>query len=91
MKSLDDLREANADILLIAPCGYDLPHAVAEAQRLLALPGWEFARRMQVFAIDAHALVSRSGPRLVDGIEVMARLFNPQLFSPLDPLSARAL
>jgi putative aminopeptidase FrvX len=44
-----------------------------------------------VFALDANAFASRPGPRLVDGIEVMARLFNPNLFSPVDPAFARAV
>jgi len=91
VKSLAQVRAADVEILLIAPCGYDLPRAVAEAERLLALPDWAFARERQVFALDANAFASRPGPRLIDGIEVMARLFNPQLFSPLDPAFARAI
>lgn len=83
--TLAQLRGADPEILLIAPCGYDLPASHDEAQRLLALPEWGWARGRQVFALDANALVSRPGPRVVDGIEVMARLFNPSLFSPVDP------
>ena len=91
VKTIAQVREADPEILLIAPCGYDLPRAVEEAERLLALPDWQWARDRQVFALDANAFASRPGPRLVDGIEVMARLFNPQLFSPLDPAFARAV
>jgi iron complex transport system substrate-binding protein len=91
VKTLDQVRAADPEIILIAPCGYDLPRAVAEAERLLALEDWAFARGRQVFALDANAFASRPGPRLIDGIEVMARLFNPQLFSPLDPAFARAV
>jgi iron complex transport system substrate-binding protein len=76
------------EILVVAPCGYNLPRAVAEAKRLLALPGWEWARSLQVWAIDANSYASRPGPRLVEGIEILARIFNPQLFSPLDPSHA---
>lgn len=88
VKTLQQVRDADAEVLLIAPCGYDLPRAVKEADRLLALDDWAFARSRAVFAVDANAFASRPGPRLVDGIEVMARLFNPQLFSPLDPTFA---
>ncbi len=91
VKTLDQVRAADPEIVLIAPCGYDLPRAVAEAERLLALEDLAFARGRQVFALDANAFASRPGPRLIDGIEVMARLFNPQLFSPLDPAFARAV
>lgn len=89
--TLDALRAAAPEVLLIAPCGYDLARAVDEAERLLALPAWDWARDCRVFALDANAFASRPGPRLVDGVEVMARLFNPQLFSPVDPAFARAL
>jgi iron complex transport system substrate-binding protein len=91
VKTLAQVRAADPEIILIAPCGYDLPRAVVEAERLLALDAWAFARDRQVFALDANAFASRPGPRLVDGIEVMARLFNPQLFSPLDPSFATAV
>lgn len=91
VKTLDQVRAADAEIILIAPCGYDLARASEEARRLLALDDWAFARERAVFALDANAFASRPGPRLIDGIEVMARLFNPQLFSPLDPAFAHAV
>lgn len=79
------IREAAPEFLLFAPCGYPLPRAVEEARATLARKEWAWARRLQLAAMDGHALTSRPGPRLVDGIEVMARLFNPALFSPLSP------
>lgn len=89
--TLDAVRAAEPDVILIAPCGYDLARSVLEAERLLALPDWQWMRERRVFAIDANAFASRPGPRLVDGIEVMARLFNPDLFTPVDPLFAHEL
>ncbi len=91
VKTLEQVRAADPEIILVAPCGYDLPRAIVEAERLLGLPDWQWAKGRQVFALDANAFASRPGPRLVDGIEVMARLFNPQLFSPLDAAFARAV
>jgi len=79
--SMDALREAAPDIVLFAPCGYGLDAAAAEARRCLAKPEWEWARERQVWAIDANGLTSRPGPRVVDGIEAMARIFNPSLFT----------
>jgi iron complex transport system substrate-binding protein len=89
--TLEQLRAADPDVILIAPCGYDLPRAVADGERLLALPDWQWARTRRIFAIDANAFASRPGPRLVDGIEILARLFNPTLFSPVDPTFAQPL
>jgi iron complex transport system substrate-binding protein len=57
---------------------------VAEANRCLALPQWSWLAGRQVWALDATGLVSRPGPRIVDGIEAMARIFNPSLFTAID-------
>ena len=65
--------------------------AATEAQRCLALPAWAWAADRELWAIDANGLTSRPGPRVVDGIEALARLFNPDCFSPLDVQHARRL
>jgi len=88
---LEAVRAADPEVIVIAPCGFDLARAVAEGERLLAQPEWAWAADRRVFAVDANAFASRPGPRLVDGIEVFARLFNPSLFTPVDPVNAQAL
>ena len=88
---LADVRAADPDVILIAPCGYDLARSAAEGERLLAGDDWAWARDRRVWAIDANAFVSRPGPRLVDGLECFARLFNPGLFTPIEPAFARPL
>lgn len=89
--TLDAVRAADPEVILIAPCGYDLERSLLEAERLLARSEWEWARERRVFAIDANAFASRPGPRLVDGVELMARLFNPTLFTAVDARFAREL
>ena len=85
------MRAADPEVILIAPCGYDLARSVAEGERLLALADWQWARERRVWAVDANAFASRPGPRLIDGIECFARIFNPALFSPIDPRFAQPL
>jgi len=85
---LDQVGAAEPEIVIIAPCGYTLAASKAEALRLLAHPDWAWLAGRQVWAIDANGLISRPGPRVVEGIEAMARIFNPTLFSALDPLHA---
>ena len=75
---------ANPQFVLFAPCGYSLAASVAEAKRCLALPQWSWLAGRQVWALDANGLVSRPGPRIVDGIEAIARIFNPLLFTAID-------
>ncbi|MEO7520505.1 MAG: ABC transporter substrate-binding protein [Gemmatimonas sp.] len=82
--SLTALHDADPEIVLIAPCGYDLARSATEAARLLDTPDWSWLAGRQVWALDANGLVSRPGPRVVDGIETMARIFNPALFTSLD-------
>jgi iron complex transport system substrate-binding protein len=87
----DAVRAADPEVIIVAPCGYDLPRSAEEGERLLARPEWDWARERRVFAIDANAFASRPGPRLVDGVEVLARCFNPSLFTPVDADFARPL
>lgn len=89
--TLDQVRAADPEVIVIGPCGYDLSASVAEATRLLDRPDWEWAHERRVYALDANALVSRPGPRVIDGIEVLARLFNPVLFTPVDARLAQPI
>ncbi len=75
---------ADPEIVLFAPCGYGLNAARDEALRVMRDPAWGWLAGRQVWAMDANGLVSRPGPRVVDGVEAMARIFNPALFSAID-------
>jgi iron complex transport system substrate-binding protein len=75
---------AAPEIVLVAPCGYGVERATEEARKLVASPVWNLPASAAVWALDGNSLTSRPGPRLVDGIEVMARIFNPSLFTPVD-------
>jgi iron complex transport system substrate-binding protein len=86
--TLAQLQASAPDLLVVAPCGYNLSRAIDEGRRLLALDEWAWARDIPVWALDANSYASRPGPRLVEGTEILARLFNPSLFTPLDPSHA---
>ena len=86
--SPEAVRAADPEIVLVAPCGYDVARASAEAEWLLAQPEWAWARERTVWALDANGLVSRPGPRVVDGIETMAAIFAPALFPAPAPAVA---
>jgi iron complex transport system substrate-binding protein len=79
---------AEPEVILVAPCGYGVGRAAEEAARLLGQDAWAWARDRRVWAVDANGLVSRPGPRLVDGVELFARIFNPGCFSPARPAQA---
>ena len=69
-------------VVVFMPCGYGLQAAVEEASRtLLGRP--ELAGVEAIVAVDASAFLSRPGPRLVDGVELLAAALHPgQLPSP---------
>jgi iron complex transport system substrate-binding protein len=83
-----DVAAAAPDVLVFAPCGYDLPRATREAEATLSEDAWRWARDRATWALDANALTSRPGPRVIDGVETMASLLHPSLFGP--PASDRA-
>jgi iron complex transport system substrate-binding protein len=87
--AMDAVRDAAPEVLLFAPCGFDIERAAAEARALLAAEEWGWARGLAVWALDGGSLTSRPGPRLVDAIETMAALFAPMLFDAPDPRYAR--
>jgi iron complex transport system substrate-binding protein len=84
----EELAQAGTDVVVVMPCGYDAPRAREEAlahERKLATLG---ARR--AVAVDAAAYFSRPGPRLIDGLELMAHILHPELLAEAPP-GARAL
>lgn len=82
------IREAVADVVLIAPCGFGLDGAAQLGERLLE--GDRLPADSAVWAIDADALVVRPGPRLVDGVEVIAGILHPdRVDAPTRPLAIR--
>jgi iron complex transport system substrate-binding protein len=76
----------DAEVIMVMPCGYNSQRA-AEEFDLNALPSsWSklpAIRDKRVFAVDANSYFSRPGPRLADGVELLAHLFHPQ-FVPLN-------
>ncbi|MFL5578238.1 MAG: ABC transporter substrate-binding protein [Gemmatimonadaceae bacterium] len=79
-RAVEAVASAGPDLLLFAPCGYDAPRAADEARRTLARPEWRWAASRPAWAVDANAYVSRPGPRLVEGVELFARVMHPGLF-----------
>ncbi len=82
---------ADPEVILVAPCGYDVGRASAAATTLLAQDDWHWARNRVVWALDANHLTSRPGPRLADGIETIAAILHPALFPAPSPDFARRI
>jgi iron complex transport system substrate-binding protein len=89
-----DVVEYAPDVLVLMPCSLELDRVEAEFDQRKALPDWDSlpaVRSRRVYAGNT-SLFSRSGPRLVDGVEVLARLLHPAQFEqPLSPEQALAI
>ena len=73
----DMVRAARPDIVIVMPCGYDAEVAHREAEKHRDELAWLGAG--EVIAVDASAYFSRPGPRLVDGLELLASILHPEL------------
>jgi iron complex transport system substrate-binding protein len=83
--SADDIAQSNADVILVMLCGYDANRNAAEFKSAKIPPNWKnlpAVRDRRIFAVDANSHFSRPGPRLADGVELLAHLFNPQRSNP---------
>ena len=77
--------DARPEVVVCAPCGYDLDGATRQAIALVerdVLPSG-----VPVWAVDADAAYARPGPRLADGVETLAAILHPEVMGP--PKEAR--
>ena len=87
----DAVREVDPEMLVLMPCGFHLAETVTEWERTPRPTGWaelEAIRRGQVFAVDGSAYFSRPGPRVIDGIGLLAEIFDPDGFVETSPLGS---
>jgi iron complex transport system substrate-binding protein len=77
---LEDVITAQPEVLVIAPCGYNADQARAEYRSVTFPREWHempAVRNNQIYYVDANAYFSRPGPRLITGLEILAKLFHP--------------
>lgn len=85
----DDIREYDPEVLVVAPCGFDLDQTMENLTDLTDREGWDdltAVREGRAYALDGHQYVNRPGPRLVDSLEHLAGLIHPERFDapPMD-------
>jgi iron complex transport system substrate-binding protein len=85
-----DVVASQPEVIIFMPCGFEVKRALQDVPILAEKEGWASlpaVRNNRVYAIDASAYTSRSGPRLVVGLEIMAEMVHPELFSGMIPES----
>ena len=84
----DEVVERQPEIIVMMPCGFDVKRGLEDVPILSQREGWKdlpAVRNDRVYVVDASAYTSRSGPRLVTGLEIMAEMIHPELFSGYIP------
>ena len=87
----DIVLEYQPEVIVLMPCGFDAAQAAGRIDELSRRPGWSdlpAVREGRVFAVNASAYFSRPGPRLVDGLESLARIMHPDAFEKPVPQDA---
>ena len=77
------VRAYQPEVVILMPCGADVAKTLSELDYVRALPGWDelpAVRHARLYAVNAGAYFSRSGPRLVDGLELLAQIIQAELF-----------
>jgi iron complex transport system substrate-binding protein len=85
----DEIADVDPEVVVFMPCGYDAERAAEEAEGLLERP--ELAAVDRFFAVDASAYFSRPGPRLVDGVEILAAVLHPDATAQPHPEAVRRM
>jgi len=90
----EEIVQAAPEVIILAPCGFHVEAVAEEAARTRFFEGWHdllAVRAGAVWAVDASSYYSRPGPRLVDGVELMAGILHPETFGTPSPAAARRI
>lgn len=84
----DDVVSASPDVIILAPCGFDLARSLEELATLSRLPGWDdlpAVRSGRVVVADGSSYFARPGPRLVESLAIVGAAIDPERAGDLAP------
>ena len=80
----EDVLKSLPRFTIVMPCGYDIDKSLNEMDTVLSIEQWHklpSTRKGHAYIVDANSYFSRPGPRLISGIEIIAHILHPDLFS----------
>ena len=84
---VDEIITANPDIIILMPCGFDTQRALSEYNKILkdniVWNSLEAVKNDKVFAVDANSFFSKPSIRTIEGMEILAKIINPEEFAHL--------
>jgi iron complex transport system substrate-binding protein len=81
--TFDELRARDPEVIVVLPCGFDIPRTLEEMHLLAAQPGFGELRAVKagrVAVADGNQYFNRPGPRLVESLEILAEILHPEAF-----------
>jgi len=81
----DEIVKSDPDVMVIAPCGFDIARTQSEMHWLEQRPDWTKLRAVRdgrIYLADGNQYFNRPGPRLVETLEILAEILHPKLFEP---------
>lgn len=87
----EQIAESRADAIVVMPCGYGTDRVAAECRAEDFPAPWKSLpaiRERRIFAVDANSYFSRPGPRLAEGVAILAHLVHPELFPAVTPANS---
>ncbi len=82
--SLEEIEKFNPDKIILMPCGFDIDRTSKEAKTLDNNDKWkslQAVQRNEVYAVNANAYFSKPGPRTIIGLEILAKIIDPDGFT----------
>jgi iron complex transport system substrate-binding protein len=77
------LIQTDPEVIVVMPCGFSIARTLAEIDVLLSMPGFtslSAVKNNRLYIADGNHYFNRSGPRLVDSVEILAEIINPKQF-----------
>jgi len=85
--TFDEIKNADPDIIIMMPCGFDVQRTITEYDKTLKNnQDWQDIRAVKskkVFAVDANSYFSKPSIRIITGIEVLGKIIHPEEFSKI--------
>ena len=83
--TIADIEKLDPDVIVIAPCGYDLKRTQREYEQLdtFSLRSLKAFKENRVYLVDSNSYFSKPSPRIISGIEILCHILYPDLFRDL--------
>jgi len=84
---MDEIVKSNPDIIIMMPCGFDTQRTIKEYEKYLKnkreWKNLKAVKKNQIFAVDANSFFSKPSIRTIEGIEILAKIIQPEIFKDL--------